>query len=51
MIQQNDNNPFENLINKVGGQGKYQFLMFFSFGIKWFIAAAFFFSLNFLFLT
>lgn len=51
MLEGQSMNPLEKLIHKVGGEGSYQFLMFFSFGAKWFIAATFLFSLNFLFLT
>lgn len=51
MLEPVDLNPIQKLIHKVGGEGKYQFLMFLSFGLKWFMAASFFFSLNFLFLT
>lgn len=51
MLEAEEMNPIQRLIHKVGGDGKYQFLMFLSFGMKWFLAACFFFSLNYLFLT
>jgi hypothetical protein len=51
MIDDLDMNTFEKLVNKVGGAGKYQLMMSLSFGLKWFICAAFLFSLNFLFYT
>lgn len=44
-------NILESLIIKVGASHKYQYLMFGVFALKWFFAAMFLMSLNFLFYT
>ena len=44
-------NPIERLVSRVGGSHRFQLLMFLSFGFKWFTAATFLMSLNFLFMT
>jgi hypothetical protein len=40
-------NKIEVLVQKVGGNGKYQFYLFLIFALKWFLAAMILFSLNF----
>jgi hypothetical protein len=50
MIEEKEN-KFEILLRRVGGENKYQYLIFFIFAVQWVIAAMILFSLNFFYIV